>query len=57
MAQNGEECIFAATLEHETKVSIKTRELDDALILAQLVRRPENKNECSTVAAYKSWRA
>jgi hypothetical protein len=26
--QNGEDCIFAATLEHETKVSLKTRELD-----------------------------
>jgi hypothetical protein len=40
MAPEWEDCIFAATLEHEIKVSIKTRELDDDLIVAQRVRRP-----------------
>ena len=38
----------------ETKVSRKTRNLDDPSIVAEFGRRPENKYECSTVAAYKS---
>jgi hypothetical protein len=38
--ENKEDCIFADTSWHETKVSLKTRELDGALIVAQLARRP-----------------